>query len=328
MPPARYLDSPAMADLKPLYLISGEDDAKIDAWRLRVRNRAEREGGAGALEAFDARAQTPADVAAAVSALSFAEGTRFVLADGVEAWKAPALETLLRQIADMPPDTVLVLIARGKAPGGLVKALEKAGGEARDYPAPKPWELPKWVIERARDEGLHLDSEAAKVLVQTVGARQQRLAREIEKLSVAAHPRGQLTADEVVRLATGEASLRAYDLADALVAGDAVATLALAEELHALDERPAKLIYPIVRRLREVARATELIDSGTPEKGVGAAMKMPPWVAKRVVAQARGADREAIEQALTRFADLEFDLRQGGLDEDTALTLTLARATV
>ncbi len=316
-----------MADLKPLYLISGEDDAKIDAWRLRVRTRAEREGGAGALEAFDARTQAPADVAAAVSALSFAEGTRFVLSDGVEAWKAPALEPLQSQIADMPPDTVLVLIARGKAPSGLAKIVEKAGGEAREYSAPKPWELPKWVVERARNEGLHLDSEAAKALVQTVGTRQQRLVREIEKLSLAAHPRGQLSADEVVRLASGEASLRAYDLADVLVAGDTASTLALAEELHSLDERPAKLIYPIVRRLREVARAAELVDSGTPEKGVAAAMKMPPWIAKRVLAQARGADREAIEQALTQFADLEFELRQGGLDEDTALTLTLARAT-
>ncbi len=316
-----------MADLKPLYLISGEDDAKIDAWRLRVRVRAEREGGAGALEAFDARTQAPGEVAAAVSALSFAEGTRFVLADGVEAWKAPALEPLERQMSDMPPDTVLVLIARGKAPAALVKLVGKAGGEAREYAAPKPWELPKWVVERARDEGLHLDSEAATALVRTVGGRQQRLAREIEKLSTAAHPRGQLTADEVVRLATGEVSLRAYDLADALVAGDTAATLALAEELHSLDERPAKLIYPIVRRLREVARAAELVDAGTPERGVAAAMKMPPWIAKRVLAQARGADREAIEQALTQFAELEFDLRQGGLDEDTALTLTLARAT-
>jgi len=316
-----------VADLKPLYLISGEDDAKIDAWRLRVRTRAEREGGAGALEAFDARTQAPSDVAAAVSALSFADGTRFVLADGIEGWKAPALDPLLRQIADMPPDTVLVLIARGKAPAGLAKELEKAGGEAREYAPPKPWELPKWVVERARDEGLHLDGEAAKALVQTVGARQQRLAREIEKLAVAAHPRAQLTADEVARMASGEVSLRAYDLADALVAGDSVATLTLAEELHALDERPGKLIYPIVRRLREVARAAELVDAGTPDKGVAAAMKMPPWIAKRVLAQARAADREAIEQALTQFADLENDLRQGGLDEDTALTLTLARAT-
>ena len=32
-----------MAELKPAYLIHGDDDAKIDAWRKRIRARAERE---------------------------------------------------------------------------------------------------------------------------------------------------------------------------------------------------------------------------------------------------------------------------------------------
>jgi len=71
----------------------------------------------------------------------------------------------------MPPETVLVLIARGKPPAKLSKAVEAAGGEARDYGAPKPWELPKWVVARAGEEGLAMDAESAKRLVQTVGSR-------------------------------------------------------------------------------------------------------------------------------------------------------------
>ena len=315
-----------MSDLNALYLISGEDDAKIDAWRARVRARAEREGGSGALESFDARSCSPEDVAVAVSTLSLTSATRFVLADSVEGWKASALEPLERQIADMPPDTVLVLIARGNAPQRLAKAVDRAGGEVRDYRAPKPWELPRWVAERAQEEGIHLDGEAAKMLVQLVGPRQQRLAREIEKLVAAAHPSTQLTAEEVEQLASGEASLKAHELADALVAGDRSAALSRAEELRLRDERPAKLVYPVVRRLRDVQRAAELLDAGMPEREAAAAMKLPPWVAKRTLAQARKADREALEGALCAFADLELEMRgQGGLDDDTAFSLTLAR---
>ena len=43
-----------MPDLKPVYLVCGDDDAKIDAWRLRLRRRAEDENGPGGLETFDA----------------------------------------------------------------------------------------------------------------------------------------------------------------------------------------------------------------------------------------------------------------------------------
>ena len=46
-PPAATLGEPAVAgrrlagvaELKPAYLVCGDDDAKIDAWRARVRRR-------------------------------------------------------------------------------------------------------------------------------------------------------------------------------------------------------------------------------------------------------------------------------------------------
>jgi DNA polymerase-3 subunit delta len=315
----------------PAYLICGDDDAKIDLWRRRVRARAEEEGGPGALEAFDAHASGPDDLAAALVTLTFGEATRHVLADGVEAWKAGDLEPLERELRAPPPETVLVLIARGTPPQRLVKAVEGAGGEVRRYDAPKPWEMPKWVRERAREEGLMLDAEAAKALVAAVGTRQQRLAREIERLALLAHPRTALSADQVERLAGEQVTRRAHELADAVVARDVPASLELAEELGRAGERPGRLTYAVVRRLREVHRAAELLDAGTSEKQVAGALRLPPWQAKRTVASARKADVAALERAICAFADLEVGLRGGAerldLDEDTALVTTLVAAT-
>ena len=318
-----------MAELKPVYLISGDDDAKIDAWRGRVRARAERELGPGALEQFDGKADGAGVVAGALAAMTFADGTRYLLAEPVEGWKADEIAALEPSLAAMPPDTVLVLIARGKAPAKLAKAVQAAGGEARDYGAPKPWELPSWVVDRAREEGLAIDKETAKALIQAVGARQQQLQREVEKLRIALHPATQATAADVGALAAGDATAQAYDLADAIVAADLPAALALAEQLRAADERPGKLTYRVVSRLREVHRAVVLLDGGTPEQKVGAALGMPPWLVKRTLAQARKADREVLERALEAFAEFELESRGGGdrdLDEDTAFTMTLASA--
>ena len=129
------------------------------------------------------------------------------------------------------------------------------------------------------------------------------------------------------RLACSEASQQVYDLADALAAGDVTASMRLAE-LLTRDESASRLVYPIVRRLRDVHRAAELLASGVPETKVAAAMKMPPWAAKRTLAHARRADRDALARALCAFAELEVELRGGGagLDEETAFALTLARA--
>lgn len=318
-----------MADLKPAYLVCGDDDAKIDAWRARVRRRAEDERGPGGLETFEAGSTEPAEVAAALAALTFDPGTRYLLVDDAGAWKAGALAPVEGALAGLPPDTVLVLIVRGKAPKQLRAAVEKAGGEVREYRAPKPWHLPKWCIERGRELGLELDGEAAKELVALVGTSQQRLSRELEKLALALHPARTASPGDVERLAARDAAPQAYDLADALVAGDLRATLALAEELEAHGERPGRLVFPIARRLREVHRAAVMLDAGMPEQKVGEALRAPPWLAKKTVARAKKADVAALERALSVFAELEVELRGGGdvqLDEDTAFSLELARA--
>ena len=319
-----------MSSLKPAYLVCGDDDAKIDAWRARVRRRAEEERGPGGLETFEAGSSEPDEVALSLAALTFDPGTRYVLVDDVGAWKASQLGPLEAVLADMPPESVLVLIVRGKALKQLCKAVEKADGEVREYAAPKPWELPKWTIERGRELGLEVDGEAAKQLVALVGAGQQRISRELEKLALAVHPRTQVGSADVDALAARDASPQVYDLADALVAGDLRMTFALAEQLEAHGERPGRLIFPLVRRLREVHRAAALLDSGMPDAKVGEALRAPPWLAKKTVARAKKADRAALERAICVFADLEVDLRGGGslaLDEDTAFSLALARST-
>jgi DNA polymerase III subunit delta len=318
-----------VADLKPAYLIFGDDDAKIDAWRARLRKRAEDERGAGGLEAFEGGETAPDEVAAALTTLSFDPGTRYLLVEDAGAWKAGELEPLEAQLAQSSPETVLVLIVRGKPLARLRKAVEQADGELRECTAPKPWELPGWVAERGRELGLELDKAAAKALVTAIGPRQQQLSRELEKLALAIHPEKRLTPDDVERLAASESTSRAYDLADALVASDLSATLALAEDLRSRGETPGGLVYPVVRRLREVHRAVGLLEAGVPEQQAAGQLGQPPWLAKRTIAAARKADRHALERALCQFADLELELRGGteaALDESTAFSLTLARA--
>jgi DNA polymerase III subunit delta len=321
-----------VADLKPIYLVCGDDDVKIDAWRARVKQRADAEGGQGSLEQHDATAMPPDALAADLAALTFATGTRYILIEGVETWKAAQLDPLERALAEMPPETVLVLIARGKAQARLSKAVENAGGESREYEAPNARQLGKWTMERAAEQNLKIDAEGARTLVQLVGPRQQRLAREVERLALLAYPEGKLDAQQLSEMAAGEHELQAYELADAIVSGNERHALAVAERLVAQGETPSRLLYSVVRRLRDVHRAAELLDAGITETDAAGKLGMPPWLAKRAISAAKKAGRHALEDAICVFARLEIDLRGGGLradfslDEQTALSLAIVRS--
>ena len=68
-----------MADLKPAYLIHGDDEAKLDAWRKRIRARAEREAATPRSSRWTGERDRGEEVAAAIGALTLAIGRRYVL---------------------------------------------------------------------------------------------------------------------------------------------------------------------------------------------------------------------------------------------------------
>lgn len=182
-----------MPQLKPAYLIHGEDHGAISERRAGLRALAEREGGAGCVEALAGEQSTPAHAAGALAAMTLAPGRRVILVDGVERWKEGEVrERLLPALEQMPPDTTLALFAREegrtKAPKALHQAVKKAGGQIVEQGNVKPWELPRWVRAQAARLGVQLDMAAAKALVAQVGERQQRLLRELEKLALEQDP--------------------------------------------------------------------------------------------------------------------------------------------
>src|SRR3954468_3023601 len=215
----------AVPTFKPAYLIHGDDVGRVAERRARLRAIAEQEGGASGAELFEGEESTPEAVAAALSAMTFATGRRFIIVDGVERWRDKDVEALLAPIlADMPPETTVAFFAREegrtKAPTALHKAVKAAGGDVSAEGAVKPWELPKWVRAQAQRLGLELDAAAAQALIAHVGERQQRLQRELETLVLEVGAGARLGADDVEERAADSSERKIWTLADLLVAGD------------------------------------------------------------------------------------------------------------
>ena len=83
------------AAFKSAYLIHGDDHGRIAERRSRLRALAESQSGSSGVEVLEGDACTPDAVAGALSAMTFAMGRRFVIADGVAEGS-----DLLRQIRD------------------------------------------------------------------------------------------------------------------------------------------------------------------------------------------------------------------------------------
>ncbi|HEX8050151.1 MAG TPA: DNA polymerase III subunit delta [Solirubrobacterales bacterium] len=317
--------------MQSLYLIAGSDGAKIDATRARLRARAEREGGAAALEVFEpGEGKGMPDheaLLAAIPAMSLMESRRYLLADGIERWRDRQLEPVLAALGDLPPDLTLVLICRDKAPAKLAKAVKAAGGEVHEFEAPKAREMPRVLVAEAQRLGFRLDPAAARMLVERMGANPLRLRNELERLALWAGEGGEVSLAALEEMVADTSEAAVWSLSDALIEGDSAAALRIGERLIGQGENVTGLIYGLASRLRGACAAAAQLEEGIPPKQVESSLKMHPYAAKQLVSRLRDADLANLRSATETLADLELWCR-GGADygDELALTIALRRA--
>jgi DNA polymerase-3 subunit delta len=306
-----------MPAFKPAYLIHGADHVRVSERRARLRLLAEAENAPAE------SAAAPEAAAAQLGSLTLAMGWRVIIADGAERWsEADVKEHLVPAMTPMPPETTIAFFAledgRAKAPAALHALVKAAGGDVSAEVAVKEWELPQWVLARAAELELSLDSAAARALVQAVGPRQARLMRELEKLSIECGAGAALAAEDVVERVARAAERKAWTLADALVARDPSAATRVYLQLREQGERVESLSYWMARRLREALAVAVQLESGTPIAKIRSSLRMPPKVAAAFISDVGRSDAAKLRRALTSLAALELDTRgRSPLDPDT-----------
>jgi len=329
-----------MAELKPAYLIHGDDHGAVAERRAGLRQLVERqEGGGASIELLEGEAATPAGVADALAAMTLAMGWRVIIVEGAERWReADITKHLAGALAEVPPETTLAIFAReearAKVPAALHTLVKRAGGQIVAQLTIKPWEMAKWAREQAARLGITLDAAAAKALVAQVGERQQRLLRELEKLALERDGSEVIGVQEIELRAAHSTEWRAYALADALVGADGREATLSYLRLREQGERLSGLSYLMAQRLRDAIAVALRLQAGESVAEVKRGLRMPARAAERFVADVARTDPERLRTALASLADLELNTRGGasltssrsalaGLSEDTLALRTI-----
>lgn len=326
----------AVAELKRAYLFHGDDEVKIDQARKRLAARAERDGAV--LETVSGEQLTPENFAMTLTSPSLLPGTRIVLADGIEAWKAaelgPAADAV-ELLGGGDIDAVAVLICRKKPLKAMLEAVKNVGGEVREFKPPSERQLPEWLGQQAEALGAQLAPRAAARLVEIVGrpskrasaakqwSQKRRLLSELEKLCINVGPGGTIDLELVEQLASGETTAEVFALTDHAVSGAHAAAVADAERLLASGSAVPMVTAMLARTFRQLQAVGALIESGR-EKEIGEVVGGNKWLADKLVRQARERGSRSAGEALVAIARLDTAVKGGSaLDDQTELLRTV-----
>lgn len=192
------------------------------------------------------------------------------------------------------------------------KALVQAGAAVASCALLRPWEAEAWFLRRLQQEGKMVEPAAASLVASVFGVAQQLapgwLEQEAAKLLLYTEGRSRVTAADVEAMTAASPEASSFALLDAIAAGDTAKALSLlAETMHG-SASVFQLVPLLIRQARLVLRAQGL-QGGKQE--LAQQLKVHPYVAEKLIRQARQTPPALLRRVLLALAALEGGIKTG-----------------
>src|ERR1700733_13900975 len=184
----------------------------------------------------------------------------------------------------------------------------------------------RWVAATAQEQATKMDPDAARELVDALGADMMLIASELEKLLLFSYGRGRITLGDVETMVLSAKQRSLYELTDAISAKDRPRALALLHGLlnssEAGEEAAIGHLYMLARTFRQMLVILEknVRDSRAIWQALWQGFRMPPFAADDLIRQARRyKSRRDLTRALRLIARADLELRSQPPDKRLVL---------
>ena len=173
----------------------------------------------------------------------------------------------------------------------------------------------RWVVEQAQKDQVKIDPDAARELVDALGADMMLVSRELEKLVLYVNEKKRITLGDVETMVLAAKQRSLYDLTDAISAKDKARALAVLEGVLAASEGEEAAIghlYMLARTFRQMLVILEknVRDSRAIWQALWQGFRVPPFAADDIIRQARRyKSRRELTRALRLIARADLALR-------------------
>ncbi len=235
------------------------------------------------LETFDARESTVNHWLGSARTLSFLGGTKLVVVRNLHEAvpKDQDAQTLMDYAGSPIPEACLIITAdKVDRKRKLFKVL--AGLKtAVACEAPKENELINWLRKRAEEKSYSLSSDAARFLVNRVGARPGILAKELEKTLLFVGKNKSVSEQDVAEV-VGESKLEnVFALTDALKTKNPEKALHLLNNQIDHGEEPIKILGTIAWQFRMIWEVKHYQKKNLPSGQIAKVMGASPYVVNK-----------------------------------------------
>jgi DNA polymerase-3 subunit delta len=184
----------------------------------------------------------------------------------------------------------------------------------------------RWAVATAQQADTRMEPDAARELVDALGADMMLISSELEKLLLFTLGRGRITLGDVETMVLGAKQRSLYELTDAISSRNRARALALLQGLlnssDAGEDAAIGHLYMLARTFRQMLVILEknVRDSRAIWQALWQGFRMPPFAADDLIRQARRyKNRRELTRALRLIARADLELRSSPPDKRLVL---------
>ncbi len=173
----------------------------------------------------------------------------------------------------------------------------------------------RWALSHAQKEGVKLEQDAARELIDALGADMMLVSRELEKLILYVGEKKQITLGDVETMVLAAKQRSLYELTDAISAKDKTRALGVLDALLSTgdgDDAAIGHLYMLSRTFRQMLVILEknVRDSRAIWQALWQGFRLPPFAAEDIIRQARRyKSRRELTRAIRLIARADIQLR-------------------
>ncbi|MGN0396834.1 MAG: DNA polymerase III subunit delta [Candidatus Fimimorpha sp.] len=306
-----------------VYLLYGEENFLKYSYKKRLKQAIIGEDTMN-FSSFEGKDIEFSDVKGIAETMPFFAERRLILIEDSGLF-ASTSEQWADYMKDIPEGTYFIFVESNvdkrnklyKRVGSIGYAVEMKRQSERD--------IKRWILSILKQKNLLITEEAMELFLSKNGDDMEQIYSELEKLTSYCIGSDGIYPMDVEAICSETTVNRIFEMIEAVSAGNEKKALDLYYDLLALKEPSMRILFLIARQFNQLMQVKDAVTAGKRKEELATAMKLRPFIAGKLMAQARAFTKEQLRQYVELCVDSEEAVKTGKLTDKLAVELVLVK---
>ena len=309
---------------KSSYLLYGEEAYLRTQYKNRLKNALADPSDTMNFSRFEGKGINPAEIISLAETLPFFAERRLILIEDSGFFKNKCDE-LADYLPNMPDTTCLLFVeTEVDKRNRLYKAVQKYG-RVTEFQLQDERTLMKWILGTLKKENKKITESTLQLFLERTGSDMENIHMELENLLSYTIGREVITSEDVEEICTMQTTGQIFEMIRAIAEKKQRLALDLYYDLLALKEPPMRILFLIARQFNQLLLVKSLTAKGMDRASVASKAQVAPFIAGRLMTQARSFTMQQLRNAVQDCVDAEEAVKTGRMTDVLSVEILIVK---